>query len=142
MKTIKVVEVKNYRGGPLLVPCFDDMGDVVTEPICGPNGKPLLDTAGQPVTEQVLKQGTIVDLLDVGLRDFPRSKWTMIHVAQATKLLAVLSACRESGQSEFSIEDETYKWLVSILKDNEIGVPMFTLNLAPVLTAIGADVDN
>ena len=142
MKTIKVVEVKNYRGGPLLVPCFDDMGDVVTEPICGPNGKPLLDTAGQPVTEQVLKQGTIVDLLDVGMRDFPRSKWTMSHIAQATKLLAVLAACREDGRSEFGIEDETYKWLVSILKDNEIGVPMFTLNLAPVLTAIGADVDN
>jgi hypothetical protein len=142
MKTIKIVEVKNYRGGPLLVPQFDDMGEVVTEQLTGPDGKPLLDTAGQPVTQQVLKQGTIVDLLDVGMRDFPRSKWTMTHIAQATKLLAVLSACREGDWLEFHIEDETYKWLVSILKDNEIGVPMFALNLVSVLTAIGSDVEN
>lgn len=142
MKTIKVTEVKNYRGGPLMVPCFDDMGEVMTEQITGPDGKPLLDRAGQPVTQPVLKQGTIIDLLDVGLRDFPRQKWTMTHIAQATKLLAVLAACREDDRSEFSIEDETYRWLVSILKDNEIGVPMFALNLVSVLTAIGSDIED
>ena len=140
MKTIKIAEVKNYRGGRLMVPCFDEVGEMVTEPIVGPEGKPMLDQAGDPVTRPVLKQGTIADLLDVGIRDFPPKKWTMSHIAQATKLLAVLASCREDGRSELEIEDETYKWLVSILKDNEIGVPMFALNLAPVLAAIGAEI--
>jgi len=141
MKTIKVNKVMNYRGGPFMVPTFDEMGGAINEPIVGPDGKPLTDPSGQPVTQDVLIHGTIVDVLDCVLRDFPRSRWTMSNIAQSTKLLAVLTACREDGRSEFDIEDETYKWLVSILKDDEIGVPMFTLNLVNVLAAIGADIE-
>lgn len=140
MKTIMIEQLDNYRGGPLMVPAFDAIGDIVTEPILGPGNKPLTDSAGNPVTQPALTHGTIVDVLRYAMLDFPRDLLTMNHISKATKMLAALAGCKKSGTAEFHLEDEDYKWLVSVLRNDAIGVKMFGQNIAPVLTAIGAEV--
>lgn len=140
MKTIKVTPIKNYRGGALNVPTFDDSGSVKTKALLKPNGEPILDNKGKEVTENVFVEADVVTLLDYGMIDFPREKWTMKHIAEATKLIQALSHVKETGSDELPLEDSTYKWLISVLTDDAIGVPMFGLNLPNVLTALGADI--
>lgn len=141
MKTIKVDKVANYLGGMLKVPVFDEMGEMVTEPLINPNTKePVLDSAGESVTRPVTKEGTIVDLLDVLVMEFPRNKLKMKHITEMARLHGVLAECHEQNLSEFTIEDAAYDWLISVLKDDQIGVPIFGMNLIAVLKALGAEV--
>ena len=140
MRTIKIEKLNNYRGGPLMVPTLDEMGSLVREPILGSDGQKLKDTAGNPITQSVEVHGTIVDVLGLAVLDFPREKLTMKHISEANKLLGVLAANKDTGSPELHIEDANYDWLVSVLKENEIGVRMFGLNLVSVLAALGADI--
>jgi len=140
MKCIEINELKNYRGGALLVPRFNEMGEVITAPIVGPKGETILDKAGEPLTRPVTGSGTILDILDYALLDFPRNKLTMKHITEATRLMGQIAKCRENNLTELQLEDAQYEWLVSILKNDQIGVPMFGLNLVSVLNALGADI--
>jgi hypothetical protein len=141
MKTIKVDKVKNYMGGALNVPVFDEMGEMVKEKILhAQTHQPILDSAGEPVTKPVTKEGTIVDLLDVVVMEFPRNKLKMKHITEMARLHGVLAECHEQNLTEFALEDAAYEWLISILKDDQIGVPIFGMNLIGVLNALGADV--
>ena len=141
MKTIKVDKVKNYLGGMLKVPVFDEMGEMKTEPIINPKtNEPALSSAGEPLTKPVTKEGTIVDLLDVVVMEFPRNKLTMKHITEMSRLHGALADCHEQNLTEFALEDAAYDWLIGILRDNQIGVPIFGMNLISVLKALGAEV--
>ena len=131
--------VKNYRGGRLPVPLFDADGVVATEPIVKPDGKPLLDPAGNAVTKQTEGPATILNILDFMILDFPRDKLTMKHISEGTRLMGAIATCRENDLAELEIEDASYKWLIATMKMDDVGVRMFSMSLGNVLAALGAD---
>lgn len=141
MKMIKVDKVKNYRGGPLEVPVFDNTGKRVEEPMVNPTtGEPVLDSAGNPVAIPITKESTIVDLLDCLTLEFPRAKLTNKHSAEIVRLYGKIAECREKNLTELGLEDASYDWLIGVLEDEQIGVQIFGVNLISVLNALGAEV--
>jgi len=123
----------------LRVPKFDSMGDVKQEAMLTPQGQPLLDAAGQPVTKPLVENGTIIDILDFVMMDFPRAKMTMKHITEASRLLDKLAACREQKATVLELEDAQHEWLMSVLRNDEVGVKMFGLNLPNILAAVGGN---
>ena len=141
MKQIKVDKVRNYLGGMLKVPVFDEMGEMKTEPIINPNtNEPALSSAGEPLTKPVTKEGTIADLLGVVVMEFPRTKLNMKHIAECNRLTEKIAECQKQNLTELELEDAAYEWLIAVLRDNQIGVPIFGMNLISVLKALGAEV--
>jgi len=132
-------EIKNYRGGHLAVPKFDANGVVISEPILKPDGEPLLDSAGNAVTKPAEEPATILDILDFMILDFPREKLTMKHISEGTRLMGVIAKCRENDLAELVIEDASYEWLIATIKMDDVGVRMFSMSLANILTALGAE---
>lgn len=141
MKTIKITEVRNYRGGILRVPEFDANGEMLKEPLLDPAGKEILDTGGNPVMAITAgKPATVFSILDYFILDFPRQQLTMKHISECTRLQAKLSEAKERGLDEINLEDSQLEWLVSAIKNDRIGVPMFGQNVISVLSALGATV--
>jgi len=137
MKTIRVVELKNYRGGALLIPQFDEMGEIKGEVIKQPNGEAVIDpSTGEPIKRPLNKPGTILDAIDFLLQDFPRNKFTMKVIIEASRVAATLQKTKDDNLDEIQLEDSSYDWLIAVLKDDNIGAKMFGLNLLNILTAL------
>lgn len=141
MKNIRVVEIKNYRGGALAVPKFDVNGEVISEAIIKPDGEPLLNSVGKIVTKPIEQPATILDILDFMVLDFPRNKLTMKHITECTRLMGAIATCRELDGHTLDIEDASYDWLIATLKMDDVGVRMFGMNLSNILAALGAIIE-
>jgi len=141
MKTIRVTEIKNYRGGKLMVPEFDINGEVLQEPVLDRNGKPIEDAQGnqlmQPVTT---KPANILTVLDYLVMDFPRNLFTMKHITECGRLHNKVAEAREKNAESIDLEDSQYEWLVGVLKNDKIGIPMFGMNVTSILESLGATI--
>ncbi len=139
MKTIKIVEVKNYRGGKLSVPEFNIDGEIKTEPVLGTNGSQLTDSLGNPVTRPVSSRtATVLSCLDYFVMDFPRTLLTMKNITECTRLHSKVSEAMDKHSDTIELEDAQFEWLVSALKNDKLGVQMFGLNITSLLGALGA----
>lgn len=139
MKNIRIVEVKNYRGGKLSVPEYDIDGNVVQAPLTDGNGKVLNDALGNPIMKPTTgRSANVLTCLDCLLMDFPRNLLTAKHIAECNRLYAKLAEAREKNLDTLSLEDAQWDWLVSVLKNDRIGVQTFGLNNTNLLVALGA----
>lgn len=111
---------------------------MIGTPALTKEGNPIIDqSSGDPVMVYESRPGTIIDALDLLLQDFPRNQLNMKSIMESSKLWALISDARERQATEIQLEDAHYEWLIEVLKNDRIGVPMFGLNLLPVLTALG-----
>jgi hypothetical protein len=137
MKTIKVTEVKNFRGGKLAVPEFDLNGDVLQEPLRDKDGKELLDSTGAVIMRPITtRPATTITCLDYLIMDFPRSLLTMKHITECSRLQTIICEAKEKHLDVINLEDAQYEWLIGVLKNDKIGVPMFGQNVTSLLNTI------
>lgn len=129
-------EVQNFRGGPLAIPKFDEIGMIKTEPIPGPDG-PLVDQAGKEIRRNLEEPGTIAEVLEFVVMDFPRTQTTMKSITECTHIMDAIIASRENGSGVLQLENAPYDWLIATLKLEEVGVKMFGMNLPIILAALG-----
>ena len=122
---IAVVKVDGIAGPPLRVP--------------------ELDSAAQPVADKdgrvKLKEADTLDLLSHFVMSFPRDKLSLKSIMEANLLYAAITKSRADSKLAISLPDSTFKWLETVLKDEQIGVPIFGLNLLVILKSLGMSTD-
>lgn len=119
------------------MPQFDANGDEIQEPLRDAQGNEMKDATGMVIMKPSSEPANVVSCLDYFLMDFPQNQWTMKHIAESTRLHAKLAEVKEQKLDHFELEDAQYKWLIGVLKNDKIGVPMFRMNLVSLLKAIG-----
>lgn len=136
MRQIEIAEVKNYRGGPLTIPVFDMSGKVVKTPVMNDDGNPAKDAAGNMLFVPATQPGTILELIEFMVLDFPRDQLTLKNITEATRIVTAISAVREKKLETLDLEDASYDWLLETLQNERIGVKMFGMNLPNVLAVL------
>ena len=139
MKEIPTTEeIKNFRGGSYVIPKFDVVGNLRTEPILGPDG-PLKDEAGKEISKTVEEPGTIADMLECVVMNLPHEKVNTKSIMECTRIMESVVASRERGDGVLLLEDATYDWLIATLKMEDVGVKMFSMSLQNILAALGTE---
>ncbi len=129
MKEIEIKKVKGFYGSPIMVAVYDDNGEMVTEE----NKRGIRDISGKLIKEPLAKEADVKDLIDILIRSFPREKMTIDVIHTAIKIRDKLKISTD----KINLEDNEYDWVIKNLKNNEIGVKIFGLDLPNVLNALG-----
>ncbi len=133
MKKINLESVIGFYGKPIECVAYDEYGDIIE----GDSKRGLRDLTGQLVKEPVTKQATIIDLIFILIRSFPREKMTIDNTSMAIKVRDKL----KNATDYLLLEDAECDWVVKQLKNNEIGSKVFGFDLPFILEAMEGNKD-
>ncbi len=115
-KEIMVTTLKSYDGRTIKVPVIDSDGMVATN-----EGK--VET----------RDATIVDVLDILIRAFPKDRMTMENITEGVRLKTQLL---NATDSTLNLDDSTHSWATKMLKDNAVGPRLFGFDLISIIDAM------
>lgn len=131
MKEIEIKKVKAFYGNPIMVASYDDNGEMVMEE----NKRGIRDVSGKLIEEPMAKEAGIKDLIELLIRSFPKDRMTIDNIHAAIKIRDRMRV----AEDKIIFEDNEYDWIIKNLKNNEIGVKIFGLDLPNVLEAMGSN---
>jgi hypothetical protein len=128
MKEICIKIIPDFYGKPIKCVAYDDLG----EPIMEENKRGIRDMTGKLIEEPVVKDATIIDVINILIRSYPRDRMTIDNIQIALKIRDKLNC-----QDKLILEDNEYDWIIKQMKNNDVGAKLFALDLPQILAALG-----
>lgn len=128
-KTFKLHPITNLDGDNYKVPIFDSFGFPERE-----NHPTYKQPDGKPVEMVRMKEATLIDILDLLVRRFPKERMTMDNVTQATILKKALLSHKKDGR--LVLEEGTHDWVKKMLNDDKVGIEVFGLMTKVILDEV------
>lgn len=133
MKEVNLEVIPSFYGKPILVAVYDSQGELVMED----NQRGIRDMQGKLIQEPAIKKANICDCIDLLIRSFPREKMNL----QAISRMLKIKSCLDEAKEKLILEDAECDWVVKQLKDNDVGVKIFGLDLPNVLKHLGVSME-
>lgn len=147
-KIFKLKEMRDVQGREFRGPERDAEGNPVREMVKDADGKPLLqvprDARGLPVPDaqpepvyriktRVLGKDSLPEILKGLFLNIPSDRLTRQDTIYGTRLFQSLGAC---NNGTLEIEDDVHDWIKEKLKDENVGLKIFGVDLYVVEQAL------